>query len=208
MSSRHQPLALLALVALGVAPAARARAQAFAGTVDVTLPNFARVPDPARCGASPANVREDWPSIPGTSAFGAFVLASSNCVARSAGSHFDGRFTFDFGGGRTLFGTYVGQITLQLPPPLGVPFVTSQTLTIVGGTGAFAGAGGTLSKVGTFTLNAGDTFTLRQTITGTVSTVPEPATVLLLAAGLVGGGAVARRRRGAPPGAGTPAATR
>jgi hypothetical protein len=107
---------------------------------------------------------------PLVSAFGAFAFLSSNCVDRGAGAQFDGRFTFDFGGGRTLFGTYVGQTALPLPPPVGAPAATTQTLTIVGGTGAFAGAGGTLAKVGTYTNNADGGFTLRQTITGTVST--------------------------------------
>ena len=193
-----QFLAPLAFVVLGAASAPRAHAQAFTGAVDVTLPTFARAPDPTRCGASPATVREDWPALPGTSTFGAFVFASSNCVDRSTGSHFNGLFTFDFGGGRTLFGTYVGQVALPLPPPLGAATATSQTLTILGGTGTFAGAGGTVFKVGTLTVNANDTFTLRQSLTGTVSTVPEPTTVLLLAGGLVATGVLARRRRATP----------
>src|SRR5690348_7706029 len=71
-------LAVAAL--LVVAPA---QAQSFDGAVDVTLPNFARVPDAARCGAAATNALESWPSLAGTSAFGAFALASSNCVDRS-----------------------------------------------------------------------------------------------------------------------------
>jgi hypothetical protein len=183
-----------ALLALGIVSVRPTAAQPFAGTIDVTLPNFARAPDVARCGASATNVLESWPSLAGTSAFGAFLLASSNCVDRSTGSHFNGLFTFDFGGGRTLVGTYVGQIAPPLPPPVGVATATSQTFTILGGTGVFAGASGTLLKAGTFTGNADNTFTLTQTVTGTVNTAPEPATVLLVAAGLVGIGAAARRR--------------
>ena len=198
MTSRIQILAPLALVVLGAASAARAHGQAFTGAIDVTLPNFARTADPARCGAFPANIREEWPSLAGTSTFGAFGLASSNCVDRSTGSHFNGRFTLDFGGGRTLFGTYLGQVALPLPPAVGAAAATSQTLTILGGTGTFAGAGGTVSKAGTITINANGTFTLNQSLTGTVSTVPEPTTVVLLAGGLVAIGAVARRRRAIP----------
>jgi hypothetical protein len=201
MSTRHRLLAPLALLALGAVPVARARAQAFGGSLDLTFPIFARTPDAARCGASPTAFLENWPTMSGTSALGAFDLTTSNCVDRTTGSQSNGLFSFDFGGGRTLFGTLVGQIAPPLPPPVDVPTPTSQTLTIVGGTGAFAGASGTLTKAGTITTHTDNTMTVRQTITGTVTTTPEPATALLLAAGLIGVGTVARRRRGGPAGA-------
>ena len=208
MSIRQRLVTGGMLAVLGVTPFTRVDAQAFNGSIDVALPNFARVPDLARCGANPPNVREDWPSTPGTSTFGAFLFASSNCLDTGTGSHFNGLFTFDFGGSNTLFGTYLGQAAVPLPPPVGVANGISDALTILGGTGAYAGAGGTLSKVGTFTRNADNTFTLRQSLTGTVSTVPEPATVLLLAGGLVGVGVVARRRRRVPADSGGSAAAR
>lgn len=198
LGTRFTLFALGALVAWGVAQPAPAHAQAFGGSLDLTFPIFARVPDAVRCGASPTDVLENWPTMSGASAFGAFVLTTSNCVDRTTGSHYNGLFSFDFGGGTTLFGTLVGQIAPPLPPPVGVSTPTSQTLSIVGGTGAFAGASGTLTKAGTITTHADNTMTVRQTVTGTVTAAPEPTPGLMLASGLVAIGVGVRRRRAAP----------
>ena len=98
MPIRRSLVPALALALLDVGTATRAHAQAFTGSVDVTLPTFVPVSDLARCGASPPNVRMDWQSFPGTSNFGAFTYASSNCLDRSTGSFFNGLFTLSFGG--------------------------------------------------------------------------------------------------------------
>jgi hypothetical protein len=186
---------LVALVALVLLPAARARGQSFVGSTDVTAPNFVPAVDLARCGANPPNVLLPFPIAAGTSNFGAFTATTSNCVDRTSGRFFNGLFAFDFGGGRTLFGTYSGTIALPLPPAIGVPAGISELLTITGGTGAFAGAMGVLTATGAETVNADNTFNLHLNMTGTVSTAPEPNTIVLLASGLCVLGLRVRRRR-------------
>jgi hypothetical protein len=197
MSNVRRSSLPFALVLLALVPGARARGQTFVGSTDVTAPNFIPATDLARCGANPPNVLLPFPIAAGTSNFGAFTATANNCVNRTSGSFFNGLFTFDFGGGRTLFGTYSGTIALPLPPVVGAPAAISELLTITGGTGAFAGAGGVLTATGAETENADNTFNLHLNMTGTVSTAPEPGTVLLCATGLCIVGVGARRRRGA-----------
>jgi hypothetical protein len=188
---------LVALFALAVLHGARAQGQAFVGSTDVTAPNFIPATDLARCGANPPNVLLPFPIAAGTSNFGAFTATTSNCVDRSSGGFFNGLFTFDFGDGRTLFGTYSGTIALPLPPAVGAPAGITELLTITGGTGALAGARGAITATGAETENADNTFNLHLNMSGTVSTAPEPGTVLLCATGLCIVGLGARRRHGA-----------
>ena len=156
------------------------------------------VPNPARCGAAPPNFSVTHPPGVGASNLGSFTSTESQCQNNATGNVFDGRFTFDFGGGNTFFGTYVGTLVgiPPPPPPPGTVLDVSFTYTLTGGTGIFVGASGSLLGTGTITLNPlpiGNSSHID--ISGTVTTIPEPATVLLLSSGLAGVGAAVRRRR-------------
>ena len=157
------------------------------------------VPDPVRCGPFPPNLfLNDTPGI-GTSNLGSFTSTESRCINTTTGNLFNGLFTFDFGGGNTFFGTNVGTtvgIPLLLPPPPGTILTVTFNFTLTGGTGRFVNASGNLLGTGTVTVNPlpiGDSS--RIDINGTITTVPEPATMLLLGTGLAGVVAKVRKRR-------------
>lgn len=181
----------VALLCLGSATVAQADVITFTGSRDVFNAPFA-APDIGRCGApAPPNLLSAFPPGTGTSNLGAFTTAESHCVNVATGNLSNGLFTFDFGGGNTFFGTYVGTATL---PPVGGVVPLSQTFTVTGGTGLFTGASGSFTGIGA-RIEANGVANIHLDFAGTITTVPEPATVVLLGSGLAGVGAAVRKRR-------------
>ncbi len=160
------------------------------------------VPDPVRCGPAPPNFLATLPPGVGASNLGSFTSTENHCVntttGPTTGTIFDGLFTFDFGGSNTFFGTYVGTVVGIPPPPAppGTILTVTFNYTLTGGTGSFVNASGNLLGTGTVTVNPlpiGDSS--RIDINGTITTIPEPATMVLLGTGLAGIGAAVRKRR-------------
>ena len=71
----------------------------------------------------------------------------------------------------------------------------SAIFSITGGTGLFAGATGSLLANGQVTFLPGGFTNSTLNFTGTITTVPEPATLVLLGTGLAGVATKVRKRR-------------
>ena len=145
----------------------------------------------ARCGGPPGTLISGIFGT-GTSTLGAFTTVESNCLNPITGSLYSGLFIFQFATGSTLFGTASGTVVL---PPVGGTTTNTFEYRITGGTDLFAGASGSLLVNGVVRFNPDGTTGNTFTYSGTISTVPEPSTVLLLGAGLLGVAGTVRRRQ-------------
>jgi hypothetical protein len=101
------------------------------------------------------------------------IITSANPATGQAG----GTFTMTFSTGDTLFGTLQEQLDLSSPPI--APF--TQIMNVTGGTGALLSYRGILTGAGTVNLAEG---TASASGTGTLNTIPEPGSVVLLGTGL------------------------
>lgn len=120
---------------------------------------------------------------------GQVTVAEQYCIDMTGGH--TGSFLLTSLAGDQVFGTLTNGLSFEGAEP-GL-FTLTDTFTITGGTGRFAGVTGGGSGAGT---GDGSTGSINLTRTGTLSTpIPEPGTFLLFGAGIGGVGIAAYARR-------------
>jgi hypothetical protein len=133
-------------------------------------------------------------SASGSSNIGSFAPRGSHCINPPLPTGYtDGLFSFDFGAGDLLTGTYAGTLSTTTDPQA---FANIQDYLVTGGTGRFTGATGGFRGLGTVTFAPGVLPTSVQTLSGAISVaaIPEPASWAMMIVGFGAIGASLRRR--------------
>jgi hypothetical protein len=179
------------ILAAGVAAAADAAVLQFSGSFQNVTPPGA---PGGRCGPPPILTLTFAPeATSGVSNLGAFTVSASHCVLPTppVTNYGDGEFTWFFGSGDELHGTYTGVFTI-LP---GGTAQTVQNYLVTGGAGRFNGASGAFQHQGTVAFGPGGVTTGEATFEGSITTVPEPSTWGMMLLGFGAMGAAVRQKR-------------
>ncbi len=185
-------LLLSSMIVLGAVPATAATIE-FNGSYTQQNPPAAAT---GRCAPAARTVTFGPTIAPasGISTLGAFAPSGSHCINPPLPtSYAEGLFTFDFGMGDLITGSYAGILSATADPQA---FANLQDYLVTGGTGRFAGATGSLQGIGTVTFQPGVLPTSFQTVTGLISVtaIPEPGSWITMIAGFAMLGASLRRR--------------
>jgi hypothetical protein len=189
-----------AVIGLGAASPSFAGSGVFSG-------DFSNSNAPAatggRCAILTVNISDNPPFFAsGTSDFGAFTATQSHCLdsgpplapGSSAVPYYDGLFTFTFADGKTLGGTYYGELTNS-----GVAGIVDnvQHFIITGGTGLFADATGSFLGTGQIKFVGGPPVSTLTFSEGVIVApgVVEPASWAMMLAGFGAIGHAMRSRR-------------
>jgi hypothetical protein len=151
-----------------------------------------------RCAPAARTVNIGPPDASGTSVLGDFIPTISHCIVTMPPADYtDGIFSFDYGVGNMLTGTYFG--TLSAIAGLPTVFDNVQNFTVTGGTGIFLDASGAFTGTGQVTFTPGQLPHSEETLVGSLDLrVPEPTSLSLMIGGLGGlscVGAMMRRKR-------------
>lgn len=139
---------------------------------------------------------------PGSGTFGSLTYSSGEVLNLATGQGI-GTNRFLLAGGDELFGSFTVQLLPGADPSL---FDLLGQMVFSGGTGGFLGASGTAAFQGRGQFVSASLALTHFEFRGTVSTVPEPATALLVALGLVAcGWRQCRQHQPVPGSAPTPA---
>lgn len=183
--------ALLAACTVLIGSAAPAATIAFAGSAF----NTNGPPQPDATCAPLLRIAFGPAGTQGASNFGGFTYSQTHCTSGGPGAYSGGQFSYFFGAGDSLTGTYSG-----LASPSGTPGLLNNTINLVvtGGTGRFLNGSGAITGVGTVDFRQGaprQTLTLSGLLDLPAVAVPEPATWALMIGGFGLIGAAGRRRR-------------
>ncbi len=181
-----------ARLAIALAAASAFAAPASADLVTFTGSAFARPTVAPDVSCAPLPFRGIVSPSAGSSNLGAFLYSHNVCTQGATGP-VTGSFLIDFG-----VSSFSGSLNGASVARVGTPGLFDQTFTylVTAGTGAFAGATGTFTNIGTVDTNGGPPSRLTLNFNGAINApaVPEPGTwaLMICGFGLVGG---ALRRR-------------